>query len=127
MMKKQFRSLWFTVFVATLVLGPAVCYSPAADVPKDECLGCHGPFDKLATAAPGYVAPSGEKIRPHYYVPHTSKEAKAVPECSNCHQSHPNPPTAADIKAMGKPGVDWCYSTCHHENDFVPCTKCHKK
>jgi hypothetical protein len=110
-----------------LALGPGVCDSPAAEVSKDMCLGCHGPFDKLATAAPGYVAPSGEKIRPHYFVPHTSKEIKAIPKCSNCHQSHPNPPTAADITAMGKPGVDWCYSTCHHENDFTPCTKCHKK
>ena len=127
MMKKRLRPVCIGVFVFSLALGPGVCGSPAAEVSKDMCLDCHGPFDKLVTAPPSYVAPSGEKITPHYYVPHTSKEAKAIPECSNCHQSHPTPPTAKDIAAMDKPGVDWCYSTCHHENDFTPCKKCHNK
>lgn len=125
-MKRRIRFLCIGVFVFSLALGAGVCGSPAAEVSKDMCLGCHGPFDKLAGAAHSYEAPSGEKITPHYYVPHTSKEAKAIPDCNNCHQSHPTPPTAADITAMGKPGVDWCYTTCHHENDFAPCKKCHK-
>jgi len=127
MMKTRLRLVCIDIFVLSLALGLGVCGSAAADFSRDMCLECHGPFDKLARTVPSYVAPSGEKITPHYYVPHTSKEAKAIPECSNCHQSHPTPPTAADIIAMGKPGVDWCYTTCHHENDFTPCKKCHNK
>jgi len=125
-MKRQFRSVFIRVIVVCLAMSLGVWSSIGAEVSRDMCLGCHGPFDKLVTAAPSYVAPSGEKITPHYYVPHTSKEAKAIPECSNCHQPHPVPPTAADITAMGKPGVEWCFTTCHHENDFTPCKKCHK-
>ena len=126
-MKRRCQSVCIGVFVISLAMGAGICGSFAAEVSKDLCLDCHGPFDKLATAVPSYIAPSGEKIVPHYYVPHTSKEAKAIPECSNCHPSHPAPPTAADISAMGKPGVDWCYTACHHENDFTPCNKCHNK
>jgi hypothetical protein len=96
------------------------------EVPKETCLNCHGPFDKLAGAAPGYVAPSGEKVNPHVYVPHTSKEAKAVPECTNCHEPHAVPPKPADITAQPKPEVQWCYTACHHKNNFEPCKDCHK-
>ena len=126
-MKRQIRFLCIGVLICSLALGTWVCRSAAEEVTKDMCLGCHGPFDKLAGAAAKYEAPSGEKINPHQYVPHTSKEAKAIAECGNCHESHPTPPTAADIAKMGKPGVDWCYTTCHHQNDFAPCTKCHNK
>jgi hypothetical protein len=126
-MNPPFRLALIGLCALSLALGPGICCCIAEEVSKDACLECHGPFEKLATAPPSYVAPSGEKIRPHYYVPHTSKEAKAIPECTNCHQPHPTPPSAADIKAMPKPGVDWCYTTCHHENDFTPCTKCHSK
>jgi hypothetical protein len=126
-MKGGFRSVCIWVFALSLGLGPGVCGSTAAEVSNDMCLGCHGPFDKLVTVTLSSVAPSGEKISPHYYVPHTLKEAKAIPECSNCHPPHPTPPTAADITAMGKPSVDWCYTTCHHDNNFTPCNKCHNK
>ncbi len=126
-MDRRFLSALIGVCALVFTPSPSSCPSAAEEVSKDACLECHGPYEKLASAAPNYVAPSGEKISPHHYVPHTSKEAKAIPECTNCHQVHPNPPTAADISAMAKPGVDWCYSTCHHENDFTPCTKCHSK
>ncbi|HVP80464.1 MAG TPA: hypothetical protein VMV04_21480 [Thermodesulfobacteriota bacterium] len=128
-MKRRFLSLCIGVFllVTTIV---------STDVPrtngqttatsKEACLGCHGPFDKLAAATTGYVAPSGEKITPHRYVPHSSKEAKGIPECSNCHQPHPAEPTASDLAALAKPDVQWCYTTCHHRNNFEPCKDCHK-
>ncbi len=104
----------------------ATTSTTTAAVSKDTCLDCHGPYDKLVAATSTYVAPSEEKITPHQYVPHASKEAKAILDCSNCHQSHPVPPTASDLAALPKPDVQWCYTTCHHENDFTPCKKCHK-
>jgi len=100
--------------------------SPPAAVSKEACLDCHGPFDKLAGASPKYVAPSGEKITPHRFVPHDSKEAKAIPGCDNCHKPHPLPPTATALAALPKPDVQWCYTACHHENNFTPCKDCHK-
>lgn len=94
-------------------------------VSKDMGLDCHGPFNKLAARTSNYVAPSGEKITPHQYVPHDSKDAKAIPQCSNCHQSHPLPPTASDLATLPKPDVQWCYATCHHKNNLTPCKNCH--
>jgi len=100
---------------------------PGTEFPKDDCLKCHGPFDKLAGETAGYMAPSGEKINPHVYVPHTSREAKAVPECTNCHEPHTVPAKAAKTAAQPKPEVEWCYTTCHHRNNFEPCKDCHKQ
>ena len=96
----------------------------AAGSTKEACLACHGPFDKLITSSANFVAPSGEKTSPHRFVPHTSTAASAVPECTNCHTAHPVPPTAKID--LSKVSVDWCYTTCHHQNDFTPCDKCHK-
>ena len=98
--------------------------APAPAASKEACLNCHGPFDKLV-ANVNYQAPSGEKITPHRYVPHSAKEAKAIPECSNCHEPHPVPP-AANAAALPKPDVQWCYTACHHKNTFQLCKDCHK-
>ena len=98
----------------------------STEASRDLCLDCHGPFDKLATASPNYNAPSGEKVTPHRYVPHNSKDPKAIPGCSNCHEPHPVPPTASGLTALPKPDVQWCYTTCHHKNNFVSCKDCHK-
>jgi len=98
-----------------------------AAVSKEVCLKCHGPYERLAGAPAAYAAPSGEKINPHVYVPHASKEAAAIPECTSCHQAHAVPPDAAQIKAQPKADVRWCYTACHHNNDFEPCTNCHKE
>jgi hypothetical protein len=93
---------------------------------RDVCLNCHGPFDKLAATNAKYQAPSGEKISPHRYVPHSAKDVKAIPGCSNCHEPHPVPLTAGGLTALPQPDVQWCYSACHHKNNFVPCKDCHK-
>jgi hypothetical protein len=100
--------------------------SPAAATSKDDCLNCHGPFDKLSATSAGYVAPSGEKISPHRFVPHNSKEVKAIPGCSNCHEPHPLPPKTPALAGLPKPDVQWCYTACHHKNNFVLCKDCHK-
>jgi hypothetical protein len=92
---------------------------------KEICLNCHGPFEKLVASA-NYLAPSGEKISPHRYVPHNAKEAKAIPDCSNCHQPHPVPPPESGVTASSKADVQWCYTACHHKNTFQLCKDCHK-
>jgi len=87
------------------------------------CLECHGPFEKLASAPPFFVAPSGEKINPHRYVPHDLKE---IPDCVSCHKPHSATPSAAEIAALPKPNVTSCFE-CHHTKTFQNCRDCHKK
>jgi hypothetical protein len=99
--------------------------APAAGRADDKgCLSCHGPFNKLIEVTANYVAPSGEKTSPHRYVPHDSKEANDIPDCTHCHTAHalPQPATAIDLS---KVSVEWCY-TCHHENNFKSCKDCHQ-
>jgi hypothetical protein len=99
------------------------------DAAKDEakeatpkCLDCHGPFDKLAEATANYQAPSGEIVTPHQYVPH--EEKKDIPECTECHKPHEIP--LVDKSTVVKPNnLDYCYQSCHHSNNFQPCSTCH--
>ncbi len=125
-------SLCTSILVLTLMLSgvspaqppapaaPAAAAATTAESSKDTCLGCHGPFDKLASATANYPWPSGDKTTPHRYVPHDSKD---IPECSNCHNPHPQPPTASDITAMANPNPKWCYD-CHHTGTLA-CGTCH--
>ena len=93
---------------------------------ENECLRCHGPFDKIIEASAKYVAPSGETTSPHRYVPHDSKEEEDIPECSHCHTAHPLDPLPAKGSIdLSKVGVQWCYGACHHEKDLTSCKKCH--
>ena len=103
---------------------PAAAQSPT--VAKSTCLSCHGPFDKLIEGTGNYIAPSGEKISPHRYVPHDSKKDEDVPECTNCHAAHSlDPlPTPGSID-KSKLDVKWCYDSCHHEKNFTSCKECH--
>jgi hypothetical protein len=87
----------------------------------ESCLGCHGPFGKLAERTSGYVTEQGEKANPHVYVPHDSTN---IPACDNFHGVHPLPVTPPSN--IAKSNVQYCYSACHHENDFAPCVECHK-
>ena len=70
-----------------------------AGLADNTCLDCHGPFDKLIKVSANYVAPSGEKISPHRYVPHDSKLEKDIPDCSHCH-------TAAFAFSLAGQGFD---------------------
>ena len=85
------------------------------------CLGCHGPFEKLAKRTAAYVTDQGEKVNPHVYVPHHSNK---ITGCNECHDVHPLPVTSPSN--IAKANVQYCYSACHHENDFTPCVQCHK-
>jgi predicted CXXCH cytochrome family protein len=95
----------------------------AQESASSACLGCHGPFEKLASAPPFFAAPSGEKINPHRYVPHDLKE---IPDCVSCHKPHSATPSAAEIAALPKPNVTSCFE-CHHTKTFQNCQDCHKK
>jgi hypothetical protein len=99
--------------------------SVAAEGGQKKCLDCHGPFEKLVNSATNHVAPSGEKVAPHRYVPHDSKLEKDIPECSHCHTAHPlSPePTKGSID-KSKLSVTWCFE-CHHNKDFQSCKDCH--
>jgi hypothetical protein len=89
-----------------------------------KCLACHGPYEKLREKTADYVAPSGETVTPHQYVPHEDKDAKDIPDCTECHVAHPIP--LEDKSTVAKPdGVNWCYSSCHHANNLQPCSSCH--
>ena len=132
-------SVFISLFVATVLLFahlvplPAQAAAaqkneqaaPANAASREACLNCHGPYDKLVSNA-NYQAPSEEKITPHRYVPHSSKDSKAIPECSNCHETHPVPTTEKALSSLPKPDVQWCYTTCHHKNTFQLCKDCHK-
>jgi cytochrome b subunit of formate dehydrogenase len=125
-----------SVPVATATTAPAATKAASSSAPisvppagttatgmgKDMCVACHGPFEKLASAKPSFKTDGFETITPHRFVPHDSKD---VPECSSCHKSHAVPPTASDIAALPKPGIMWCYASCHHQYNFTPCKACH--
>jgi hypothetical protein len=98
----------------------------ASEPTKAECLGCHGPFDKLIESTGDYVAPSGEKTSPHRYVPHDSKSEDDIPECTSCHTPHSldNLPEKGSLD-KSKVDVKYCYDTCHHEKNFTSCKQCH--
>jgi hypothetical protein len=118
----RFRSIFFGVgiLVCALIL--------SAEGSKDECLGCHGPYDKLIEATANYVAPSGEKTSPHRYVPHDSKKEDDIPECTECHTAHPVDPLPAKRSIdLSKVGVQFCYDACHHKKALTSCKGCHPK
>ena len=90
------------------------------------CLACHGrSFDKLAAKKATFKAPSGETINPHMYVPHDETKAENVPDCTNCHSPHPVPLKGKND--LSKVSIDHCYLSCHHQQNFERCDKCHRK
>ena len=87
------------------------------------CVNCHE-FDELASMKPAFKAPSGEIINPHRYIPHSEKKPENVPDCADCHTPHPIPPM--EKIDLSKIGVESCYLSCHHQQNFEPCDDCHK-
>ena len=108
--------------------GQASGGAPASDtaapmkVDKTVCLACHGSYDDIAAATADYKAPSGETVTPHQYVPH--QENPEIPECTVCHKPHPIPPESQD-QVVKPTKIDWCYVSCHHPNNLMPCSGCH--
>jgi hypothetical protein len=125
-----------TLLILTLAAGFAGCAGVAQSPPapasaaaavhaENDCLKCHGPFDKLIATPANYVAPSGEKTSPHRHVPHDSKLEKDIPDCGNCHVAHRlSPLPAKGTIDLSKVTVEWCYS-CHHLKNFQSCKDCH--
>jgi hypothetical protein len=127
------RTALFVVIIAVQfgAFGRASEKSPQASAKKvdrklitEGCLGCHGPYEKLADAKPYFKASSGEMVTPHQYVAHADK--KDFPNCVECHETHETP--LGDKSKVVKPqNLDWCYQNCHHANNFDGCTTCHGK
>jgi len=97
----------------------------AQTVTKGSCLTCHGPYDKLTSAKPKYTTEEKETVNPHVYDPHDKKDAKNIPECTNCHKLHPMDTQSAAMKDVPKPDVKWCYG-CHHTHNLTSCKTCHQ-
>jgi len=92
-------------------------------IKKEQCLGCHGSYDKLAEKTANYKADSGETLSPHRYIPH--EEKTNIPECTECHTPHSIPLT--DKSTVVKPkDLGFCHQTgCHHMPNFQACKSCH--
>jgi hypothetical protein len=116
-------------FIASVVL--AVCGSfalatqeakqPASKVTKEQCLACHGPYEKIAKATENFKTPNEETTTPHKYIPHDSTD---IPECTECHIAHTIP--LQDKSTVVKPkDLGFCYDSCHHMKNLQPCKSCH--
>jgi hypothetical protein len=123
-MERRFTLLMLSLM---LVFGMFAFSQDSANKPdskftKDQCLSCHGPYEKIIKATADFKTPNGETVTPHQYVPHADK--KDIPECSNCHTPQPMPPP--DKSQVAKPkDVEWCYTSCHHAYNLQPCNNCH--
>lgn len=93
------------------------------------CLGCHGPYEKLVAASKEYVTKDGEKVNPHTTVDDTilkvHESGKGILNCETCHKPHPQPFTT--IQDVAPANVEYCYLQCHHQENFTPCSECHKE
>ncbi len=88
------------------------------------CLSCHeGSFDKLVDKKPSFKTESGLLVNPHQFIPHNEKKAENVPNCLDCHTTHPNPPQ--EKVDLSKVEVENCYVSCHHLRTFNKCGNCH--
>jgi hypothetical protein len=109
-----------------LTRSTAVTGTQAAAAARRACLDCHGPAEKFMAGSVVYQVPGGTKVKPHRYVPHDSKLADEVPDCTNCHTAHSlSPLPKAGSIDRSKLNVDWCYKACHHTKDFKSCKDCH--
>jgi len=102
-------------------------FATAADKAANDsvtCLACHGDsFEKLVSKKPTFKASSNEIINPHQYVPHNEKKAENVPNCTDCHSTHPIPPK--EKIDLSKVNADNCFLSCHHTDTFQRCGNCH--
>ena len=124
-MGKGSTLLWIAL-IALLAFGTTGLATQDAKKPakitKDQCLECHGPFEKVIQANAKFKVSEEETVNPHKYVPHDSQDA---PECTECHLV-PHAIPLQDKSAVEKPkDVDFCYAGCHHMRNFQPCNTCH--
>jgi hypothetical protein len=124
----RFNQLWKLVIAFTLLLGLVAVAIAFAEAPvknyepkgvAQQCLKCHHPsYDKIREATAKFKTPGGVTVNPHQYIPH--KEKTVIPDCTECHEAH-----GMGVKAIKPKEVTFCYTACHHMNNFDPCTKCH--
>jgi hypothetical protein len=95
-----------------------------AEASTEFCLQCHGPYEDLIARTVDKLDVNGVKANPHRYVPHTSKN---ITGCDACHSVHELPVTATTQILTPDTSTLSCFnSSCHHQQDFTPCTQCHK-
>ena len=139
MKKKAKRLALYGLFIfSALILGMYLVYAiqvadaatkttkPAktkAETKPASCVTCHS-FEELAAGKASFKTESGDMVNPHRYIPHNEKKPENVPDCTNCHTEHPNPPT--EKIDLSKVDINNCYLSCHHQQNFEPCGKCHK-
>ncbi len=115
-------ALILLIFFGSFALATQEAKKPDAKVNKDQCLACHGPYEKIIKATAEWKAPSGETVTPHQYVPHAEKTE--IPECTECHTPHAIP--LEDKASVVKPKeVEFCYAACHHVHNLQACNNCH--
>lgn len=121
-----------TVDSAQPTLSIAMRATVAAENAKQTtamCLGCHGPYEKLVAASEDFVTEDGEKVNPHTTVDDTilkvHESGKGIPNCETCHKPHPQPFTT--INDVAPANVEYCYLQCHHQENFTPCSECHRE
>jgi hypothetical protein len=112
--------------VSTIKIAEA---APKTDKTKTEikpvaCITCHS-FEALNARKASFKAERDEMVNPHLYIPHNEKKPENVQDCINCHTQHPIP--LKEKVDLSKVNVDSCYLACHHQQNFEPCNKCHKK
>lgn len=94
-----------------------------------QCLGCHGPYEKLIASSVQFVTEKGETVNPHTTVDKSilkvHESGKGILNCTTCHQPHPQPLTS--VKDVAPANVDYCFLQCHHQDNFTPCSACHKE
>lgn len=77
--------------------------------PDDQCVMCHGGYDKLVERtkdSKAFVTTQNEVINPH-----DTHQGKA--ECFNCHKMH-----------QDRAPIEYCYG-CHHPRQLSNCRDCH--
>ena len=101
-----------------LLAGPAL----AAQMTKQQCLQCHGPFEALI--AKGIAVEADPRpVNPHTFIPHTKTGGMdQIWECTMCHTPHAMPPKKDPNRE--KATVEACYQ-CHHQYNFQRCDGCH--
>ncbi len=111
-----------SLLLAALTAAVLVLPVEAAQMTKEQCLGCHGPFESLRAKniqAEADPAP----VNPHIYIPHTDKGGMdKIWECTMCHTPHAMPPKKDPNREPAN--VEACYQ-CHHQYNFKRCDECH--
>ena len=108
--------------IGAIVLCACMTSLQAAGTTKQDCLACHGPFDKLISKNIAVEA-DPKPVNPHTSIPHTKTgKMDQIWECTMCHTPHAMPVKKDPNRE--KANVEACYQ-CHHQYNFQRCDACH--